>query len=624
MGIAGKEISITRIENNTIFIKQKEVILTSDEWKIVINLDLDTYEEIVARLRLELKHIHKAKTEFAPINELLQVENLLNKLEDAVISFREILPRVEAKRSILNAAGSVFKFLFGTATMADISNLHNTVQDLHHKQDEIVHSVNDQLTYLKSLDTTVKFDTKAVDILSGKIKSIMLESAKWTNKVDMTTQWLNATIFNQTSIFTYIRQLELEVLELKMRVKDILHGVEQSLSGRLSLSLIPPDVLLGILRNVTFVLPDGYSLIVGLHRNNMHYYYEYSSIAIMVHHHSMRLIVSIPLKTSDRLFNIYKVFTLPYKIAELNKYVQMIINFPYLVSDSAGQRFLLWTDADVEKCRGKDFIICPADSPLFNNYLSTCESSLFFQNHAARHMCNRKVMSSFTPMFTRVHTSWIYSVAEPQHVKIQCRLNNTWTTASLILEGNGVIHNSSSCHIVGQGFQLLPTSRGYSEVILPTHENMIIQHVEPLHTAEVSILKHKATIDVETLNELSAEANKLLHQDVNTLIRLKENHIRQHESQYSFLYILIGIILLTLITVFFCYGKPWLYTWIISKIIRDPKKNHYPIRKPESNPSNILDKNNAEPEVENATTSEDADVQHNAELFVKHRATSLE
>jgi hypothetical protein len=177
---------------------------------------------------------------------------------------------------------------------------------------------------------------------------------------------------------------------------------------------------------------------------------------------------------------------------------------------------------------------------------------------------------------------------------------------------------------VGQGFQLLPTLRGHSEVILPTHENMIIQHVEPLHTAEVSILKHNAPIDVKTLNELSSEANKLLHQDVNTLISLKENHIRQHESQYSFLYILIGIILLTLITVFFCYGKPWLYTWIISKIIRDPKKNHYPIRKPESNPSNILDKNNAEPEVENATTSVTADVQHNAELFVKHRATSLE
>jgi transcriptional regulator with PAS, ATPase and Fis domain len=131
MDISRKEIVITRIEHNTIFTKQKEVILTSDEWKIAINLDLDTYEDIISRLRFELKHICKAKTKFALINEQQQLEILLNKLENAVKSFREILPRVDARPSILNAAGSVFKFVFGTATMADVSKLHNTVQDLH-------------------------------------------------------------------------------------------------------------------------------------------------------------------------------------------------------------------------------------------------------------------------------------------------------------------------------------------------------------------------------------------------------------------------------------------------------------------------------------------------------------
>jgi hypothetical protein len=51
-------------------------------------LDFDTYEEIISRLRLELKHIYKAKAKFAPINELQQVEILLNKLENAVKYFR--------------------------------------------------------------------------------------------------------------------------------------------------------------------------------------------------------------------------------------------------------------------------------------------------------------------------------------------------------------------------------------------------------------------------------------------------------------------------------------------------------------------------------------------------------
>jgi hypothetical protein len=108
---------------------------------------------------------------------------------------------------------------------------------------------------------------------------------------------------------------------------------------------------------------------------------------------------------------------------------------------------------------------------------------------------------------------------------------------------------------------------------------MIIQRVEPLHAAEVSILKHNVTVDIEALNELASEANKLQHQNVNTLIRLKEDHIRHHESHYYLSYMLIDIVLFTLITVFFCYGKPLLYTWIISKVIRNPKTKHYPIRK---------------------------------------------
>jgi hypothetical protein len=82
------------------------------------------------------------------VNEL-QVEILLNKLENEVRSFREVLPRENYKRATLNVTGSVFKFLVGTATLADVSDLHDEVQVMHQKRDEIVHSVNDQLTYLK-------------------------------------------------------------------------------------------------------------------------------------------------------------------------------------------------------------------------------------------------------------------------------------------------------------------------------------------------------------------------------------------------------------------------------------------------------------------------------------------
>jgi hypothetical protein len=115
----------------------------------------------------------------------------------------------------------------------------------------------------------------AVEILSGKVKAFMLDLQKWRDKTDLTIQWLNSTFHNQTSVYTYIRQLEFVILLLQMQVRELLDGVESSLDGKLSLNLIPPEVLMRILKNVTFFLPEGYSLFAGPHKSDMHLYYEY-------------------------------------------------------------------------------------------------------------------------------------------------------------------------------------------------------------------------------------------------------------------------------------------------------------------------------------------------------------
>ena len=93
---------------------------------------------------------------------------------------------------------------FGTATLWDVEELHRSVDRMHKTEGDIIHSVNQQMTYSKTLDSAVKFNTEAVETLSEEVKAIMLDSI----------QWLNYTIFNQSSTLTYIRQLEFAILEL--------------------------------------------------------------------------------------------------------------------------------------------------------------------------------------------------------------------------------------------------------------------------------------------------------------------------------------------------------------------------------------------------------------------------
>ena len=133
-------------------------------------------------------YIQKFKTPLAPVHELNHIEYVLQKLKDELNAFREMLHRLDKKRAALNAAGSTLKWFFGTATLLDVEELHETVDKVHRTEGDIIDSVNHQMTHLKILDSAVKFNTKAVQTLSEKVKVIMPDSNKWKNETDIDIQ----------------------------------------------------------------------------------------------------------------------------------------------------------------------------------------------------------------------------------------------------------------------------------------------------------------------------------------------------------------------------------------------------------------------------------------------------
>jgi len=96
----------------TIFIKRRDIILTSDARTVIVNLEISTYEPAIAKLRHDLFYIQKFKTSLAPVREMKFIEYLLQKLVDEMNAFREILPRLDKRRAVLRAVGSVLKWFF--------------------------------------------------------------------------------------------------------------------------------------------------------------------------------------------------------------------------------------------------------------------------------------------------------------------------------------------------------------------------------------------------------------------------------------------------------------------------------------------------------------------------------
>jgi hypothetical protein len=62
----------------------------------------------------------------------------------------------------MNLGGSILKSLFGTATVADLNNLHINLEDLKSKDVDISHSLRNQLTYIKEVTLNSRVNSDAI------------------------------------------------------------------------------------------------------------------------------------------------------------------------------------------------------------------------------------------------------------------------------------------------------------------------------------------------------------------------------------------------------------------------------------------------------------------------------
>jgi len=155
------------LNHTIVFLKETEIVFTSDMWHIALNTDLSTYHEIISTIRTDLLSVEEQKKEFTPISELKQIEIFLNILESKLYDFYQVLPRLNRRRALANFGGKILKALFGTATTSDIHLLHDVLNELQFQNSDISHSLSNQFTYVKKLNTAVKIDTEAIANLSN-------------------------------------------------------------------------------------------------------------------------------------------------------------------------------------------------------------------------------------------------------------------------------------------------------------------------------------------------------------------------------------------------------------------------------------------------------------------------
>jgi hypothetical protein len=168
----GAAVINCRLNHRLLFVKE-DMILTSDYWRLIVNFDLMPCEDVSTTLREDLRELKEVTKRSLLIGELRYVETALIAVENKLADLKEYLPKADKRSGLLDVGGRLLKTLFGIATVADLSDLHATVNDLHKKQDTIVHSSNQQVTYLKQLDGTVRFNHEAITNLSANLSATL-------------------------------------------------------------------------------------------------------------------------------------------------------------------------------------------------------------------------------------------------------------------------------------------------------------------------------------------------------------------------------------------------------------------------------------------------------------------
>jgi hypothetical protein len=134
--------------------------------------------------------------------------------------------------------------------------LRDVLSEMQLQNSDITHSLSNQLTCVKKLDTATKLHTEAIANLSSILKDNMVQVHGKFQQVASDILWLNITFLGQSTLHVVIRQLEFTLLQLVQQVDDLLDAIQLAIQGTLSIKLINP-MTQSILRNVTLQLTQG-------------------------------------------------------------------------------------------------------------------------------------------------------------------------------------------------------------------------------------------------------------------------------------------------------------------------------------------------------------------------------
>jgi hypothetical protein len=147
---------------------------------------------------------------------------------------------VRSKRGLIDVLGYGIKYLFGTADARDVKRLTTVCDELHVFKAKITHAAEQQVTYIRTLDETIKQNANDIADLARALRDFIHGLSVKTNTIEADVLDTQIIIEKQARYSAATREIEMAMLEMKFNVVQLQETLDVTSNGKLSSVLINP------------------------------------------------------------------------------------------------------------------------------------------------------------------------------------------------------------------------------------------------------------------------------------------------------------------------------------------------------------------------------------------------
>lgn len=496
-----------RQHHNVFFHHDKSIHTSSHRWTLSFLVDFTPYftavndlitflsstiEDFNAYGSLNVTHNDSLASTY--INLLTQDSQDLQNLLHQAVDLRSSLHNstrlcvsqcsaLRPKRSLLPFVGRVLHSLFGVTTDDRTKDIASHLQNVAHRQENIIHVVNESLTLLQDTNYQAAINRKTINALIDISSTLSSKMTTFEATIRNILLPFKQATLHFLQLHAAKATLATSFLDFSKRTYTVLDQFTELLQGHVSPAFFDPGILRYTLRQVKFRLTTGLNLPYDPD-SDLFQYYQLIHASVSPHSNGFLVVLAIPLTDVTSTFDVYSIRRIPMFLPLNDTYGNITATYrlphtSFAISKDLTQVMYL-QPSDLASCLHEELHFCFVTQPLYDTaFLShDCIMALFLNRTNVYHVCETQLSTLTTDHSLATYLrpgTWAISTTKPVHFTIHCSSSDV--SHVRVNPPMDIIQLPLNCHATSDVMHLPRNVHLSSSINLPPiHFNISLAH----------------------------------------------------------------------------------------------------------------------------------------------------